>query len=131
MSAATSAGASLVLSISGLSRPGTCCALPPSLTINANSRTYFVSDRNLISPRQSFQAAVDFAASYTDVLQDNPEVNQVARQAIELLRGVNSQGLEAVTNDLEKAKYILMAPRGGRAASAKIAAIEAILPASI
>ena len=32
--------------------------------VSPSTRVYFVSDRNLISPRQSFTAAVDFAASY-------------------------------------------------------------------
>ncbi len=92
-----------------------------------STRVYFVADRNLISPRQSFIAAVDFAAYYTDILTDSPEVNASAQQAIGLLRGVNSQGLEAVTNDLEKAKHILLAPRRSQTAFAQIAAIEAIL----
>ncbi|HKO97576.1 MAG TPA: hypothetical protein VJU86_11310 [Pyrinomonadaceae bacterium] len=92
-----------------------------------STRVYFVSDRNLISQRQSFTAAVDFAASYLNVLTDNPEVGDTAQEAIALLRAVNSDGLEAVTNNLERAKLILMAPRGSQTAYAQIAAIEAIL----
>ena len=95
--------------------------------VSASTRVYFVSDRGLISPRQSFTSAVDFAASYLNVLTDNPEVSDVAQQAIALLRAMNSDGLESVTSSLEKARQIMMAPRASQNAYAQIAAIESIL----
>jgi len=95
--------------------------------IAPSSIVEFVSGRNLIGAQLSFTAAVDFAASYAIVLEDNPEVSKIAAQAIALLRSLNSQGLEAITNELEQAKYSLLAPREGPSVVPKIAAIEAIL----
>ena len=54
-------------------------------------------------------------------------MSDAAQEAIALLRAVNSDGLEAVTNNLEKAKHTMLAPQVSPTAYAQIAAIEAIL----
>jgi hypothetical protein len=95
-------------------------------------RVDFVSNRGLISSTTSFAAAVEFAANVSDgVLGDDGTVHDLAEETIEALRafgkGTPERRLNTLVDELERAKFAMLAQRVLAPQYPKIYAIEAIL----
>jgi hypothetical protein len=99
--------------------------------IPPGDRVWFSSDRGLISTRNSFTAAVDFADNVIGVLKVDKVAYDLAVATIAALRkigkGGTDQELDKLANELEDVKSVILAQRNRAPLLAQIQAIEAIL----